>query len=205
LEKNQGITIALNTGLEWIKKNNDFLFVARLDCGDICDDQRFYKQVQFLKDNPNINLVGSWCLFKDQMTGFLYQYSTPTKHLQILKGMHFKNMFIHPTVMWRTSAMTEKCSYPTKFPHAEDYGFFYSIMENGECAVIPENLVTCEQNSKGISITYRKEQLKSRMKVVIQYGKSNVLKCVGVIKLLILMAVPYKLVLRIKYLLFEPI
>src|SRR3954467_4041547 len=34
LPYNKGITIALNTGLQWIMEQNKASFVARLDCGD---------------------------------------------------------------------------------------------------------------------------------------------------------------------------
>src|SRR5688500_1999638 len=53
---NKGITIALNTGLEWINKQNNAQFIARLDCGDTCSSDRFYKQVAFLKQHAAINL-----------------------------------------------------------------------------------------------------------------------------------------------------
>ncbi|MBS1934312.1 MAG: glycosyltransferase, partial [Bacteroidetes bacterium] len=124
LSQNQGITKALNTGLQILQQKNNYKYIARLDCGDICDINRFYHQVNFLETNPQIDLVGSWCLFKDFSTGSSYQYKTATEHSEISKGMHFKNMFIHPTVMWRADAMTRSGIYPEQFPHAEDYGFF---------------------------------------------------------------------------------
>jgi hypothetical protein len=112
--------------------------------------------------------------------------------------MHFRNMFIHPTVMWRAATIKKTGPYPEEFPHAEDYGFFYNILNNGRCAVIPENLVTCEINTLGISLRFRKEQLKSRIRVVKHYGKSNVYRLIGVIKLFILLAIPSKMILRTK-------
>src|SRR5207247_1521584 len=59
LPANQGITKALNTGLRWLQQKKGFDFVARLDCGDICDKNRFYQQVQFLRTHTEIDLVGS--------------------------------------------------------------------------------------------------------------------------------------------------
>src|SRR5688500_2769068 len=54
MPQNQGITIALNTGLQWILQQKNADFVARLDCGDICSTERFYKQVAFLTQHSNI-------------------------------------------------------------------------------------------------------------------------------------------------------
>jgi len=202
IPENSGITKALNTGLKYLGEKNNFEFIARLDCGDICASERFYLQTAYLRDNPGIDLVGSWCIFKDFSTGFNYQYRTPTKHEEIKKGMHFRNIFIHPTVMWRKDALEKTRSYPEEFPHAEDYGFFYRFLNNGRCAVIPENLVTCEINHRGISIGFRKQQLQSRIKVVRQYGKNKIWSMLGICKLWVLMSIPYPIVLRAKKLFF---
>ncbi|MBO9199009.1 MULTISPECIES: glycosyltransferase [Niastella] len=199
---NKGITIALNTGLQWIRQQNDALFVARLDCGDTCSPERFYHQVTFLKEHPPINLVGSWCIFKDHSTDIAFRYITPTRHKKIKRGMHFRNIFIHPTVMWRSDAMKDIPQYPDTFPDAEDYGFFYQLMQNGEVAIIPEYLVTTEINHKGISLSSRKKQLNSRIKVVKEYGRNRVLRYLGVLKLRLLLIIPYNLVFAMKRLLY---
>jgi glycosyltransferase involved in cell wall biosynthesis len=198
LPYNKGITTALNTGLQWILKQNNAHFIARLDCGDICAPERFYHQVAFLKEHPEINLLGSWCIFKDHTTNVAYRYITPTRHKKIKRGMHFRNIFIHPTVMWKCDAIKDNELYPETFPDAEDYGFFYQLLRKGEGAIIPEYLVTCEINHKGISLSSRKKQLKSRIKVVKEYGKNRVLRYLGVFKLRLLLIIPYNIVFALK-------
>jgi glycosyltransferase involved in cell wall biosynthesis len=198
LPQNKGITIALNTGLQWILQQKNSDFIARLDCGDTCTANRFYRQVDFLKNNPNINLLGSWCIFRDYSTNVAFRYITPTRHKKITRSMHFRNIFIHPTVMWRTEALKGSDLYPENYPDAEDYGFFYQLIEKGECAIIPEYLVTCEINHKGISLSSRKKQLKSRIKVVKEYGKNRVLRYLGVFKLRLLLIIPYNIIFSIK-------
>ena len=195
---NKGITIALNTGLQWIKKQNNARFIARLDCGDTCSADRFYKQVQFLDQHPKINLVGSWCIFKDHVSNVAYRYITPTRHKKIKRGMHFRNIFIHPTVMWRCDAMKDNELYPDTYPDAEDYGFFYRFLQQGETAIIPEFMVTCEINHKGISLSSRKKQLRSRIKVVQEYGRNRVLRYLGVFKLRLLLIIPYNIIFTLK-------
>ncbi|MFT3934294.1 MAG: glycosyltransferase [Chitinophagaceae bacterium] len=202
LSKNQGIITALNKGLEYIYTNLDVKYIARLDCGDICHPDRFLKQVNFLENNQEIDLVGSWCYFEDFSNGKGYEYRTPTNHNAIVKGMYFRNVFVHPTVMWRTSVL-KKERYPALYPHAEDYGLFYDIVVKRLTAIIPEFLVTCEINRKGISLTHRQEQLKSRLKVVKDFGKNKLLLAAGVIKMVILIALPYKLIYIVKSKLYE--
>jgi glycosyltransferase involved in cell wall biosynthesis len=198
LPVNGGITVALNTGLERIARQKGVQYIARLDCGDICTPDRFGTQVAFLDSHPEIDLVGSWCVFADPSGGSSYLYKTPTEHAGIRKGMYFRNIFIHPTVMWRASALDITGAYPSGFPHAEDYGFFQMLLHHGRGAVIPRPLVTCELNPSGISRRFRQAQLKSRIKVVRQFGENKWLTALGVVKLLLLQIVPYSLLLTAK-------
>ncbi len=202
LPENQGITRALNTGLRWLEGRSNYRYVARLDCGDICADNRFTRQIAFLDQHPDIDLVGSWCLFKDFSTGEAYEYKTPVEQGAIVRGMYFRNIFIHPTVIWRSTVMKKTGLYPENFPYAEDYGFFYEILSKGKAAVIPEDLVIAEINHKGLSLTFRKEQLKSRARVVKQYGTNGLLRGIGVIKLYFLRVIPYRLIFKVKRLIY---
>lgn len=197
LEKNMGITKALNKGLEFIYLNYSTKYIARLDCGDICTIDRFYTQTKFLENNSDIHLVGSWCYFKNSQSGIAYKYITPTLDKYIKRSMNFRNVFIHPTVMWRVSAFN-KLMYPEKYPYAEDYGLFYDMITKVKSAIINQFLVTCELNDGGISVSKRSVQLKSRLKVITDYGTNNFLYFFGVIKLFVLMVFPYQIVLLIK-------
>ncbi|HTE27560.1 glycosyltransferase family 2 protein [Flavitalea sp.] len=203
LSPNVGITKALNAGLNWIldptKNVIDYKYVARLDCGDLCDENRFSKQVNFLEENNDIDLLGTWCVFENFETGDKFVYTTPTEDKEIRRAMYFRNIFIHPTVMWRTRILKKNNSYPEIFPHAEDYGLFYKWMDADiKTAVLPEELVTCRINTKGLSLTNRKGQLKSRLSVIRTFGKNRVLRALGVMKLWALMAIPYPLVFKMK-------
>jgi glycosyltransferase involved in cell wall biosynthesis len=202
LPENAGITKALNTGLDWLQQHRNFRYVARLDCADLNSPDRFQKQIAFLEQHPDIDMVGSWCLFKNFSTGLSYGYRTPTSHEQIIKGMHFRNVFRHSTVMWKTDVPSAAGFYPYDFPHCEDYGFFYQILNKGKTAIIPENLVICEINPKSISVSYRKEQYRSRIRVVREYGNNRLFSLIGVVKLWILMVIPYKVLQQMKKILY---
>jgi hypothetical protein len=104
--------------------------------------------------------------------------------------------------MWRCDAMNDNPQYPDTYPDAEDYGFFYQFLQYGESAIIPEYLVTTEINHRGISLSSRKKQLNSRIKVVKEYGKNRVLRYLGVLKLRLLLFIPYNLVFALKRVLY---
>jgi glycosyltransferase involved in cell wall biosynthesis len=198
LEKNRGITEALNTGLQWILANLKVPYIARLDAGDTCKDKRFYQQVAFLNQNPHVGLLGSWCVFQNPFTGFQYTYYTPTQHKAILTEMHSRNVFIHPTVMFRTNLLEVVGLYPTDFPYVEDYALFFKMLHKTKGAILNDVLVTCEINTKGISITNRQNQLKGRQKVVVEFGSGAFRKFLGICKLYALRVIPYKIILQLK-------
>ena len=141
----------MNSGLKWIEEQVVANYVARLDCGDLCAPDRFFKQMDFMHNHPDVGLLGSWCVFEERTKSFQYQYKTPTSHSQIKRAMHFRNAFIHPTVIFETGLLKKVGYYPTKFDHAEDYALFYQLIKITRSCILNEFLVTCEINNKGIS------------------------------------------------------
>jgi len=196
--QNKGITHALNNGLSYILQHTHSNYIARLDCSDICHPERFYLQVQYLDEHPQVGLVGSWCCFQSADNKLQYNYRTPTQYPQIKKAMYGRNVFIHPTVMFRTKLIDRTGYYPYNYPHAEDYAFFWKMLHKAKGVVLNQYLVTCAINSAGISLTNRKEQLRSRQKVVKDFGTHTLLKIIGVLKLKLMRYIPYKLILKLK-------
>ncbi|HVS96792.1 MAG TPA: glycosyltransferase [Puia sp.] len=204
LPVNAGIVPALNTGMQRLAARKDFRFVARLDCGDVCAPGRFLRQVAYLDTHPEIDLLGTWVLFSTSDGKLSYLYKTPVAQKAIWRGMHFRNLFIHPSVMWRASTLTKISQYPSDLPHAEDYGFFFLLLQQGKAAILPETLLTCELNANGISARHRRQQLNGRMKTVWRYRRNIVLGLLGAMKLQLMRFVPYRVILRIHALLKQP-
>jgi len=159
---------------------------------------RFINQVEFLDRHPDIDLLGTRCIFKDFSSGDSYKYLAPPDHDQIMRQMHFKNVFIHPTVMWRASVTRRLPAYPDTYPHAEDYAYFFEMLQQGKAAILPEYLVISEINPRGISITFRRQQLKSRIDVVRKYGHNRLYGIMGELRLRLWMLVPAAWALKIK-------
>lgn len=198
LPQNKGITAALNTGLQWIIEHTNAPYIARLDCADVCHPQRFYRQVAFLQQHPAIGLLGTWCHFREVATGLSYNYTTPLHHTAIVKAMHLRNVFIHPTVMFQTKWVKQGLFYPSAYPHAEDYAFCWQLLQVTEGAILPEYGVTCAITRSGLSFQNRQAQLKSRKKVLRVFGKKGWINKLGVIKINLLILVPKELLLRLK-------
>jgi glycosyltransferase involved in cell wall biosynthesis len=197
-ETNKGITEALNRGLSWIEENTDARYIARLDCGDTCSPDRFILQVQYMDAHPETGLVGSWCRFEEKETSLKYSYITPVTHKEIIRAMHFRNVFIHPAVMFRTSLLKKIGYYPAGFDFAEDYAFFWKLILISQSFIINKFLVICEISRHGLSFKNRAKQLAARWKVVNTFSDSLVFQSIAFIKLKLLYFLPKGLVLRLK-------
>jgi glycosyltransferase involved in cell wall biosynthesis len=198
LDRNYGIVQALNTGLTALRSRTDFNYIARLDAGDTCDIQRFSKQVGFLNTHKDVTIVASWARFQNTTSTKGYDYITKTTHEEIVKEMHYKCSFIHPAVMFRKEVLDTVGFYPTTYPHAEDYAFFWKILKNYKGAVIPEKLVQIEFTDKNISSENYKKQLHSRKKIVKEFGDQWLQKIIGITMLNLKSMVPKSLIQFLK-------
>lgn len=196
LKYNAGITNALNVGLDWIYKNVECKYIARLDCGDTCERDRFNLQVAEMDNHPDLLLLGSWCRFV-RSDGSSYVYRTPVDEKKIRRGMYFRNLFIHPSFMLRTLP-DGPLEYPTAYSHAEDYALAWILLKRGSAKVLPNVLVNCEINAGGISESNRRIQLQSRWHVIKELAVNNILKVPAFIYLFILRIIPRKLILAYK-------
>ena len=100
-EKNLGITATLNKGLSWIEKNTDATYIARLDCGDKCDEERFSLQVQYMDAHPQTGLIGSWCQIKIMRRRLLIHIRRPPSMQRLERQCMLRNVFMHATVMFQ--------------------------------------------------------------------------------------------------------
>ncbi|MET0638199.1 MAG: glycosyltransferase [Chitinophagaceae bacterium] len=199
MEQNGGITKALNAGLKWILENLDTRFIARLDCGDLCDRQRFSRQFKLMNEDPSLVLTGTWCYFRESFSGRQYSYITPTHDEKIRLEMYTRNVFIHPTVMMRSDKVQIVGFYPDNFELAEDYALFWNLLKLGKAAVIGEFLVICEIRKGGLSFSNKSKQLAARWKVIKMLGSDPVLKLKGYSRLLGLFILPKEVILWLKH------
>jgi len=197
-EKNLGITATLNKGLSWIEENTDARYIARLDCGDISMPERFVMQVEYMDTHPETGLIGSWCQFEDKETLRKYSYKTPTQHEDIVGAMYFRNVFIHPTVMFRTELLKEAGYYPIEFEYAEDYAFFWKLIKKNHSFIVEKFLVICEINKEGLSYKNKGKQLIARGKVIKTFGSNIVLKVNAYLRLALLFILPKGISLQFK-------
>ncbi|MBS3737489.1 MAG: glycosyltransferase [Psychroflexus sp.] len=168
LKKNRGIEYALNEGLKYIESKN-YKYIGRLDCGDLCQPNRFKIQISFLQKNPKIALVGSWVNIIDEQGKFHYILKHPESHAELSKKIYFNSMFVHPSVIFKTSILKDIGYYPTTYKAAEDYAFFFKVVKQFKTANIAKPLVDYVIDPNSISSQKRKVQVKSRIKIILNH------------------------------------
>ena len=93
-DNNIGLSASLNKGLKACKYD----LVARMDSDDIAYPERFEKQITFFKENPDIDILGSFAT-KINEKGFGDEImKVPIRNRDIYKLL-LTNPFIHPSVM----------------------------------------------------------------------------------------------------------
>ena len=117
IKENKGLGVALNIGLD----NCSYEIVARMDTDDIADSSRFEKQVAFLRENPNIDMVGSWVSeFETDEKSIISYRKSPESHNEIINFAKKRNPLNHPSVMYKKSIVAKAGGYK-KMILFEDY------------------------------------------------------------------------------------
>lgn len=202
MKENGGITKALNAGLEYLKDKH-YTYIARLDAGDICLNDRFKVQADFLKNNPDIHMVGSHIIVKDLQGNFLFNIKVPTDPAN-MKNLMFvsSSTIIHPTIMFKTEILTKINSYPTKY-YTEDYAFYFEVLKYFRISNIDQFLLEKELNPNSMSLKNRKRQASARLDVIKDNFYFGFYPIYGLLRNYILYLVPNSTIISIKKLLFK--
>ena len=107
LPQNQGEPAVMQFAMDMLNYMN-VEYVARMDADDICVPHRFEKQVQYLDEHPEIDILGSNALlFNDGQTDKATKVSTLPLLDKDIKA-HFslaRDNIINPSSMWRHSSI----------------------------------------------------------------------------------------------------
>lgn len=135
---NKGLGNALNLGVRTCK----FDIIARMDSDDVCMPSRFEKQFEFLKNNPNIDIVGSSILEFSTEGSYRNLMTYPLSQREIYSFAKKRDPFAHPSVMFRKKAVLDAGNYKTSMRNQQDYELWARMIGNGcGCANLPDVLL----------------------------------------------------------------
>lgn len=142
-EVNRGLACVLND-LVALSKKGGYDYYARMDADDIAVPDRFEKQVKFLEENPDVDVVGGAIEEIDgneKLRGKHVEY--PLSHDECRKFFRYRDCLAHPAVMFRASYF-EKVpkAYRPEYRKNQDTMLWYDGFLNG-CvfANIPETVL----------------------------------------------------------------
>ncbi len=145
LEKNIGLPMALNLGLE--KCNQPY--VARFDSDDFSCNNRFEKQYKFLVAYPEIDLL---CCHNAEFSTDINKIDcykvVPNSHTKIVKTLNWRNCISHPTIIVKRNLLNQIDGYKN-YSLLEDYDLYLRLIGNGaKIGALEEPLVRVRATQK---------------------------------------------------------
>ncbi|MEM4406818.1 MAG: glycosyltransferase [Candidatus Methanomethylicaceae archaeon] len=150
---NIGLTQSLNRAIEVSKGE----YIARQDADDISVSSRLEKQVQFLGENPDVGVVGTWVAYVDEKGKITGYWRPPTSPEVIKWNLLFGTCVAHPSVIMRKQLILKERYNPT-YRYAQDYDLWLRLSKKTKIANIPEILYMRRVHPRTISLMHGQEQ-----------------------------------------------
>ena len=161
--ENRGIAVRLNEGYARV----DTEFTARMDADDISFPGRLARQLELLRQRPNVDLVSAYAeiVFDDdsQRSPVIgYRWS---KHDEIRWTLYFTTSIAHPAMFARTEALRRGGPIDLGVPHAEDYEYWCRNRHRLVYANVPAPLIRWRRHSGTVSRQFAPEQTEATLRV----------------------------------------
>jgi glycosyltransferase involved in cell wall biosynthesis len=117
---NLGLGLALAKGI--VEAKNEL--IARMDSDDFSIERRCEEQLTKFKEDPDLEMVGSFeAEFVDNFNNIISIHRVPEANDEIVRFMHRRCAILHPTVMYKKSAVLNSGNYHSVLLY-EDYDLF---------------------------------------------------------------------------------
>lgn len=126
-DRKLGLPESLNLGVQLSKYD----IIARFDSDDICYTDRFEKQINFLRLNPDIDVLGGNIEVIDSNERHLFYRAYPSTHRRIKKYLNINCPIAHPTVMFKKKIFQLTGGYNSKYKSAEDLELWIRMLSIG--------------------------------------------------------------------------
>lgn len=152
-ETNCKIAASLNRGLVAARAP----LIARMDADDWSYPERLEKQEMFMKNHPEVSVLGS----SVALAGKQGSYKTFASNEEIRAYMLFGNPMFHPTVMMRKDIVLAAGGYSTENIPVEDYALWVHLSNNQNVRFynFKHPLVVYRESMGNYSSAYRTAQI----------------------------------------------
>lgn len=126
-ESNRGLSTALNTCINCSKGE----LIARQDAEDISYPNRLQKEIDFLDEHPEYDVVGCNAKLYDHENGRWGDYKT--KEIPQIRDFLWTTQFLHPTVVFRRESLLKAGKYRVakETKRCQDYDLFMRMYSMG--------------------------------------------------------------------------
>lgn len=167
LEENKGVGVAANLGLK-VALDKNYEFIGRFDCGDLFMKDKCTKQINYLDQNKEVKLIGTWANVIDEHGNFLHELKHPTDYETLKKKMYLNSMFLNPSVIFYSEILDKVGNYPFKYRRAsQDYAFFFKALKYFKVENYPEILMYYVSDPNSISTKKRRLQVFNRIRIIL--------------------------------------
>jgi glycosyltransferase involved in cell wall biosynthesis len=141
-EVNRGLAFVLNDLIDIALGDPDCEFISRMDADDVCVPGRFAKQIEFLRQNRQIDIAGCAARVIDETGTPRSTYCKPRVDADLKRRLPFDSPFIHPTVIMRASLLRQEHRYPTHTIRFEDVALWSHLAAAGAVfGNLPDQLI----------------------------------------------------------------
>lgn len=124
----QGLARALNLGIRLASNE----FIARMDADDLTLPGRFDQQVAFLERHPEVGLVGTGAIYMSQDGDSFLPMPNKLGANPSKRALLIRNMCVHPSIMFRKTAVWGAGGYNERCRRSEDYEMYLRVAKSWE-------------------------------------------------------------------------
>lgn len=161
-KKNIGQTASLNFGLNL----SEGKYIARIDQDDLSNPERLEIQFNYMKENQNISVVGSWAESIDNNAKYKYTIIHPINFAEIRESIACGCPLSHSSAFFRREDVIKSGGYPENIIYAMDWNLWIKLINNRYKLVnLPLELVSIRTHdssstsSKELQLTRLNEEI----------------------------------------------
>lgn len=147
-KKNCGLAYSLNRAIFHSKSE----YIARMDADDISLKNRLKKQIEFLDQNSEIDVLGTGA--RVLINNRKVDTFKPKNHISVLNSIEKINPFFHSSVMMRRSFIESIGGYDIKCLRAQDYDLWLRGVDKFKYHNLQEVLMVYSSRNQTLKSIY---------------------------------------------------
>ena len=130
-QRHQGLAACLNELIEEVLRDERWQLIARMDADDESLPGRMETQRTYLREHPDIDILGTACIEVNEHGRYLQTKQMPLNHDAIVRNLPRSNPLNHPSVMIRRRVFASGLRYRTDVSRTEDYHLWIDAASKG--------------------------------------------------------------------------